>query len=154
MAAIAHHDLLPLPERQQPASHDPTTLAPVIALRPSSRRLPRHVYVRRRVVVLSVAVLAIAGCAVLTGRLASGMTTGSAADSPASVDSPVLVADLAAFTGRPVPGGAVYVVQPGDTLWKIARELRPDGDPRPLVDRLIDVNGDQPLAVGERLRLS
>lgn len=30
----------------------------------------------------------------------------------------------------------VYVVQPGDTLWSIARRLDPAGDERPMVDRL------------------
>ena len=29
-----------------------------------------------------------------------------------------------------------YVVQPGDTLWSVARSLQPSGDVRPLVDRL------------------
>src|SRR3954452_25592929 len=30
----------------------------------------------------------------------------------------------------------VYVVESGDTLWGIARQLDPDGDPRPIVDQL------------------
>jgi nucleoid-associated protein YgaU len=33
-----------------------------------------------------------------------------------------------------------YTVQPGDTLWVIARRIEPTGDPRPLVDRLIAAN--------------
>jgi len=44
-----------------------------------------------------------------------------------------------------------YVVQPGDTLWSIARRLQPDGDVRPLVDQLVDLNGGTDLAVGQRL---
>jgi Tfp pilus assembly protein FimV len=51
-------------------------------------------------------------------------------------------------------GGSVYVVQPGDTLWSIARELRPTGDPRAEVDRLTDLNGTAALQVGQRLRLA
>jgi LysM repeat protein len=44
-----------------------------------------------------------------------------------------------------------YVVQPGDTLWSIARRLQPEGDVRPLVDQLVDLNGGTDLAVGQRL---
>ena len=42
--------------------------------------------------------------------------------------------------------GSVYVVQPGDTLWSIARELDPTGDVRADVDRLADLNGTAALA--------
>lgn len=48
---------------------------------------------------------------------------------------------------------AVRVVQPGDTLWSIARGLDPDGDVRLVVDRLVDLNGRAPLTVGQRLQL-
>ena len=41
----------------------------------------------------------------------------------------------------PVVAGQVYEVQPGDTFWAIARSLDPDGDPRPLVDRLVADHG-------------
>ncbi len=57
----------------------------------------------------------------------------------------------------PVPLAAerlsTYVVQPGDTFWSIARRLRPDGDPRPLVDRLVAEHGSAVLHVGERIAL-
>ena len=33
-----------------------------------------------------------------------------------------------------------YVVQPGDTLWSIARRVAPGQDPRPVVDGLIEAN--------------
>jgi hypothetical protein len=33
-----------------------------------------------------------------------------------------------------------YVVEPGDTLWSIARRVAPGQDPRPVVDRLIETN--------------
>jgi Tfp pilus assembly protein FimV len=49
--------------------------------------------------------------------------------------------------------GAVHVVQPGDTLWSIARDLEPSGDVRLTVDRLVDLNGGAPLQVGQRLVL-
>jgi Tfp pilus assembly protein FimV len=58
-------------------------------------------------------------------------------------------------TSRASPlAGSVYVVQPGDTLWTIARKLRPTGDVRDEVDRLADLNGTAALQVGQRLRLT
>ena len=33
-----------------------------------------------------------------------------------------------------------YVVEPGDTLWSIARRVAPGRDPRPVVDGLIRAN--------------
>jgi hypothetical protein len=41
---------------------------------------------------------------------------------------------------RPAPR-VTYVVQPGDTLWSIARRVAPGQDPRPVVDGLIEANG-------------
>jgi Tfp pilus assembly protein FimV len=49
--------------------------------------------------------------------------------------------------------GPVHVVQPGDTFWGIARALRPNDDPRPLVARLVAAHGSPDLVVGERVRL-
>ena len=40
---------------------------------------------------------------------------------------------------QPAPR-VTYVVQPGDTLWSIARRVAPGQDPRPVVDRLIEAN--------------
>ena len=67
---------------------------------------------------------------------------------------------LASFGGGPLtaserPGAtaAVYVVQPGDTFWEIARRLDPTGDPRPLVARLVAAHGSSVLVPGERLAL-
>ena len=48
---------------------------------------------------------------------------------------------------------AVHVVQPGETLWSIAQDLRGSNDVRLVVDRLIDLNGRAPLVEGERLQL-
>jgi hypothetical protein len=41
---------------------------------------------------------------------------------------------------RPAPR-VTYVVQPGDSLWSIARRVAPGQDPRPVVDGLIEANG-------------
>ena len=48
---------------------------------------------------------------------------------------------LASVQAEPRPVAvASYVVQPGDTLWKIARQLDPSGDARAGVDRLMRLN--------------
>jgi len=48
---------------------------------------------------------------------------------------------------------AVYVVQPGDTLWSIAVRLDPSGDPRPTVQRLEHQVGGDAVHPGERVVL-
>jgi LysM repeat protein len=45
------------------------------------------------------------------------------------------------------------VVQPGDTLWAIARRAQPEGDLRPLVDELTRSRGNRPLQVGEEIAI-
>jgi hypothetical protein len=52
----------------------------------------------------------------------------------------------------PVTDGT-YVVQPGDTLWSIARRMAPDEDPRPIVGALRERYGDASLDAGDRLEL-
>jgi nucleoid-associated protein YgaU len=50
------------------------------------------------------------------------------------------------------PGPTSYVVQPGDTLWDIARSLQPEGDVRPVVHGLLAANGGAAaLVVGQVL---
>ena len=46
-----------------------------------------------------------------------------------------------------------YTVQPGDTLWSIARRVQGEGDLRPLVHRLTSTRGGRPLQVGEELNV-
>jgi Tfp pilus assembly protein FimV len=47
---------------------------------------------------------------------------------------------LARGLGPDRPPRVTYVVQPGDTLWSIARRVAPGQDPRPVVDGLIEAN--------------
>ncbi len=67
-----------------------------------------------------------------------------------------VVGDLAAYGSAHVdpPPGSVYVVQPGDTLWSIARELAPTADVRAEVDHLEALNGSAALQAGQRLALA
>jgi nucleoid-associated protein YgaU len=60
--------------------------------------------------------------------------------------------------GRATPvaaaaGTRTYIVQPGDTLWSIARHLHPDQDPRPLVDQLSTQVPGGSLQAGQRVVL-
>ena len=50
-------------------------------------------------------------------------------------------------------GGRVHVVQPGDTVWSIARSLHPHGDIRIVVDRLETRLGGATLQPGQRVPL-
>jgi hypothetical protein len=53
---------------------------------------------------------------------------------------------------RAVPVDAIVrIVQPGETVWSIARSIQPKGEVRPLVDRLEREVQGRPLQVGDRL---
>lgn len=43
--------------------------------------------------------------------------------------------------GLQLAGTSTVVVQPGDTLWSIARSVAPDEDPRAVIDAIVDRNG-------------
>lgn len=140
MTAVTYARPCPTPARGRPdVSASIRVAEPVVvrSLQPgcwAPPRLPAHVYRRRRA--LAAAVVA---CSLLTGwsgLSALGVELFPGAQPPGSPGS---------------PGGQVHVVQPGDTLWSIARNVQPDGDVRPLVDRLMAVNGGAALEVGERI---
>lgn len=95
-----------------------------------SRRLIRRL---RALLLLSLVVLAVR------------TVPGGHGDAPLGVPEPVRASAVSP---------AVHIVQPGETLWSIARELQPSGDVRPLVDRLSASRHGRPLRVGERLELS
>ena len=66
---------------------------------------------------------------------------------------PLTASEPAALELQPVRR-TTYIVQPGDTLWTIARRLQPTGDIRPLVDHLASARDGAPLRAGERVVLS
>jgi nucleoid-associated protein YgaU len=51
-------------------------------------------------------------------------------------------------------GPTTVVVQPGDSLWSIARRLAPDRDPRPVVDALTAARHGAVLVPGETVEWS
>ena len=100
------------------------------------------VYRRRRVVALILAValvvVAMAGIqALLPSAGAGGGRPLSATDGSAPVTA----------------GHETLLVQPGQTLWDIARDLQPTGDHRALVDELAALNGGATLEAGQALVL-
>jgi hypothetical protein len=46
-----------------------------------------------------------------------------------------------------------WTVRPGDTLWQIARAMRPTGDVRPVLDGLVETYGSSPLEPGQVLHV-
>jgi hypothetical protein len=93
------------------------------------------VYRRRRLVAATLTLSVLLGGRVVADLAGSGPL---AASEPAQ---PVLI------------GEQVHIVQPGDTLWTIARSLQPTGDIRRLVDVLAAQRHGAALQVGERIAL-
>jgi hypothetical protein len=125
-------------EVPMPSGSTVATLCPSPHRRPAGRpalRLvgpPPPTYWHRRVAVLLAALVLVAGLGLVL-RAAGGSITHEPPAAPANLSSPT--------------GG--YVVQPGDTIWSVARRLQPEGDVRPVVDRLVAARGSAGLAVGE-----
>lgn len=105
---------------------------------PRAVRLPEAVYRRRRAVAAAVAV-AVVTLALVAGR-PDRVPVGEANPWP-STGAVSLSSEL--------PG--VYVVQPGDTLWDIARGLAPDRDPRVMVHELSGTAGGAALVPGQTI---
>ena len=136
-AAFAPAPLASARPRSAVARHPVAVTAPpvpVAVARPALRPLSPSTYRRRRALVAGAVVVVSALATVVLGALGGGSLTAP--------ERPL-----------PVNSGRVYVVQPGDTLWSIAREVEPTGDLRPVVDRLVAEHGGATLVVGEPIRL-
>ena len=128
MAAIAH----PRPTISRPRLR-------VIEGGRGCGRPSRAVYLRRRITAVAVLVVVLLAAFAAMARAGVGPLAAPAVATPAPIS---------------VAGADVYVVQPGDTWWSIARRLHPHGDVRPLVDRLAARNGGAALQVGQRVSLT
>ncbi|MGZ8765249.1 MAG: hypothetical protein ACXW2C_06105 [Acidimicrobiia bacterium] len=95
-----------------------------------SPRTTRATYRRRRIVAAVVAL----GIVVAVGRVGASLG-GSSLVTP---ERPPASASVSTF-----------VVQPGDSLWSIAKRIAPGADPRPIVDALARDRRDVPLRPGE-----
>ena len=89
---------------------------------------------------------------ILSALLATAVWFAATGGTPAQLDGtmggPLTAPRPASSLSGPV---VLRTVQPGDTLWSIARSVQPDGDIRPLVDELLSARGGRPLQVGEEL---
>jgi nucleoid-associated protein YgaU len=99
-------------------------------------RLPRSVYLRRRVAVGALGLVAVLG---VFGVAES--VIGAAADSVAASES--------ADVGAP---GAV-IARPGDTLWALARQYRGDVPLDRYLERLVQANGGASIRAGQTVVL-
>jgi nucleoid-associated protein YgaU len=156
---VANHDLAPL-AREHPSAAPgriarpagPAAVAKVVSSAPSAVPAPRRrpsaaTFRRRRLAAAGAFVLGVllAGSWAL-GALGGGSLTASEDRSP---HRPGVVLDQAVRVSQ-----ATYVVQPGDTLWSIARQVRPassSDDIRPLVDAIAAERHGRPLQVGETI---
>ena len=144
MTALVH----PLPAGgRRSARPQVPPLAAVPSRRPSRRRAvprPTAAQFRRRRAVSGLLAVVLLGGGLSLGVL-GGVPLTPAGRAPAAGSVSVRAA-------APV-ASASYVVQPADTLWRIARAMQPSGDVRPLVQRLAAERGGTALRAGERLVL-
>lgn len=96
-----------------------------------------------------------------TGLIGGGLR--SMRDRSVLVAAAMLLVVVAAVVGNevasagpgpaPTPGvrSVHVVVQPGDSVWVIARRFRPTGDVRPLVQAIVDAHGTAAVSAGDTL---
>ena len=118
--------------------HDPRHV-PHATLRPTAPNgsIPAFVYRQRRLmVVLTAASFLFAGFSI--------------ADAAVNRSSPNSAATTFVAKGR---SAQIHLVRPGETLWQIARAIRPEGDVRRLVHDLAEANGGAALRAGQTISL-
>lgn len=139
MAAV----IIPSPQSRPTVGPMPeTTRRP--AGRPALRLIPggrspqamAATYRRRRLVAVLLVVTAVAVLWVAAGAL-SDAAAGWAAPRSTPIEGPTVVVEAG----------------PGDTLWTLAREVRPTGDVRPAVEAMIAERGGADLQVGDEVRV-
>jgi nucleoid-associated protein YgaU len=101
---------------------------------------PRATYWRRRLAVVALVIGLVVVMAQAGAALGGGSSTLSTPER-----RPAFVAE---------PGVVRVVVQPGDSLWSIARKVAPDRDPRPVVDALAAARHGATLVPGETVEWS
>ena len=109
-----------------------TTPPHTVAMRPNPRRI--------RGLLLS--------ALLVTAMWWAAQPGGAPAHLGGTAGGPLTTPRPAAVSSGPV---AIHTVQPGDTLWSIARDIQPTGDVRPLVDQLLASRGGRPLQAGEEI---
>jgi hypothetical protein len=134
-ATDARSSLLPSPRpASEPRRSDRPQLVLVPAPTPVSRPAGSAVQLTRRGRVVILLVLVAVGVALMMAL------TG-------------LVGGAAAGTGPAHPATRTIVVQPGQTLWSIARDIAPNADRRETIARIIQLNAlpASGVSAGERI---
>ena len=134
-ATDARSSLLPSPRpASEPRRSDRPQLVLVPAPTPDSRPAGAAVQLTRRGRVVILLVLVAVGVALMMAL------TG-------------LVGGAAAGTGPAHPATRTIVVQPGQTLWSIARDVAPNADRRETIARIIQLNAlpASGVSAGERI---
>ncbi|MHB1487018.1 MAG: LysM peptidoglycan-binding domain-containing protein [Acidimicrobiales bacterium] len=103
-----------------------------------ARRHSSSVYCRRRLALVTLALILVLAARVLIAQLGGG---------------PLATFGPGGAVRAALAGQVVYVVQPGDTLWKIASQVDTHGDPRPVVDQLVHQLHGAHLQVGQLITL-
>jgi len=118
-------------------------------------RLSEAVYRRRRIAVAAATVLVLSlGMLVVRSINATGarvLPTVPVAQQ--EVPSGTTADAAGTLRGQAIRRGGTYVAQRGDTLWIIARALKPEGDVTGLLRQLVRLNGGPSLEVGQVVRL-
>jgi len=122
-----HLQLVPPPERG--VDNDLATIGP-----PTRNHVTFHPAMRWVAVVL---VAAMIWLVVTTVTTLIAWTVG--------VGEPTLPGNGAAVT---------HTIEPGDSVWSVARRYQPSGDVRPFVDEIVGLNGGTQVFVGQELILA
>jgi len=119
------------------------------------RRLNHDVYVKRRVAAVLLLLVAVVLGSLLVRAINSTSDSVLPAVPMAEQRVPSSVQDDAPGTlrGQVVVPGGTYVAQRGDTMWVIARALKPSGDLSGTIRKLVRLNGGPSLEVGQRVVL-
>jgi hypothetical protein len=121
---------------QRPGSHAPGR--PQLRLIPGGRSpvALAATYRRRRLVAVLVLVTVLV-IAIQLAQALAGVAAGWSAPTSAPIEGPTVTVEAG----------------PGDTLWSLAREVRPEGDVRPLVEAMVADRGTAAVAIGEQVRV-
>ncbi len=106
------------------------------------------------VVWASVGSFAASADGVQVATIAPSTGVASPASSDTTMSAPLSVSDSVSDSLSDSMSTMVYVVQPGDTLWKIASTLHPEDDPRDVVADLRERTGGPVVHPGQRIDLS
>lgn len=130
-------------------------------IRSGNRRTDHAVYVRRRLVVVLVALglaigIAVAAHSVLADR--GGVPASTPAIRPANLEAAAVLSNpvpvvSAAPSSELVAQPVRYIIQPGDSLWSLAQRFRGHVGMSTYVSALVDANGGSTVRPGQLLEL-